>query len=125
MCHIKGNDIIYFETANDHRLAMSMAVLSSYLSLINPNKMYVIDDKKAVDKTFPDFWKYLSLANIKIVGTSIQPEIKYNLKFADKRSVVEKSLILIGNRGSGKTTIGKEIAHQNNCLFIDVDEKIV
>jgi 5-enolpyruvylshikimate-3-phosphate synthase len=42
-----------FETANDHRLAMSLAVLSTYLKKIYPKKTFVIDDKKAVDKTFP------------------------------------------------------------------------
>ncbi len=42
------DEIIYFETAGDHRLAMSMGILSSYLSVIHPNKRYIIDDKKAV-----------------------------------------------------------------------------
>lgn len=53
-----------FETAGDHRLAMSMGILSTYLSLDQKvrekNVKFVIDDKNAVKKTFPEFWNYLA-----------------------------------------------------------------
>jgi 5-enolpyruvylshikimate-3-phosphate synthase len=42
------DELIMFETANDHRLAMSLAVLSTYLKRQYPAKTFIIDDKKAV-----------------------------------------------------------------------------
>jgi 5-enolpyruvylshikimate-3-phosphate synthase len=48
-----------FETEGDHRLAMSMAILASRLHQKFSNVHFVIDDKNAVNKTFPEFWKYL------------------------------------------------------------------
>lgn len=39
--------------------------------------------------------------------------------------MLKKSIILIGMPGSGKTTIGKQVAKQLNCSFYDMDEMIV
>lgn len=41
-----------------------MAVLSSYLSSRYKNTKFVIDDRLAVNKTFPEFWHYLSDAGV-------------------------------------------------------------
>ncbi|MBE3116130.1 3-phosphoshikimate 1-carboxyvinyltransferase, partial [Candidatus Bathyarchaeota archaeon] len=41
------------ETYNDHRMAMSFAVAGLVIGGIE------INDKKCVDKSFPDFWKEL------------------------------------------------------------------
>lgn len=49
-----------FRTDGDHRLAMSMAVLATYLNLYCKGQaVFVVDSKNAVNKTFPGFWKYL------------------------------------------------------------------
>lgn len=39
--------------------------------------------------------------------------------------MLKKSIILIGMPGSGKTTIGKQVAKKLNCSFYDMDEMIV
>lgn len=97
---------------------MSLAVLSSFLSKKYPHKRFLIDDQKSVEKTFPDFWKYLTAANL-VLKPGNQSE--YNYKSHNKKSA-NKNLIIIGNRGSGKTTIGQYLAGKLNSTFIDMDE---
>lgn len=53
---IEGKKQIVFETAGDHRIAMSMAILSTHLAKVSKNVDFIIDDKNAVKKTFPEFW---------------------------------------------------------------------
>lgn len=48
-----SKDQIIFETHEDHRLAMSFGILSTLLSKKFPNIKFIIDSKKAVEKTFP------------------------------------------------------------------------
>lgn len=50
----KENPII-FDTYGDHRVAMSLAILSSKIGNIN------IDDKDVVRKSYPDFWEDFTL----------------------------------------------------------------
>ena len=35
-----------------------------------------------------------------------------------------KTIVLIGMMGSGKTSVGKELAKQLNVVFIDIDHEI-
>ncbi|MDR3562402.1 MAG: shikimate kinase [Negativicutes bacterium] len=35
-----------------------------------------------------------------------------------------KNIVLVGFMGTGKTTVGKELAQRLNCPFVDVDRKI-
>ena len=52
---------------------MGFAVLSVYLSKKYPQHSFIIDSKVAVNKTFPDFWKYL-----KAIGIKLNYDISYN-----------------------------------------------
>lgn len=97
---------------------MSAAILASLLKIKYPTVHFVIDDKKAVDKTFPAFWKYLSEAGVELLPPTASPN-----------PLVEvyqpaKSIIIVGDRGAGKTSIGKFIAHKLGLAFIDLDELI-
>lgn len=62
---------------------------------ILPNTKFKQD--KSINKSFPDFWK--TLAN-------------------------QKSLVLIGSRGTGKTQIGKMLAKKMRLPFKDLDEEL-
>ncbi|MFH1588518.1 MAG: 3-phosphoshikimate 1-carboxyvinyltransferase [Candidatus Diapherotrites archaeon] len=84
------------ETYNDHRIAMAF----SLLGLKTKTK---INNPDCVKKSFPGFFKELN-------------KIMKPLK--------KTNIVLIGLRGSGKTTLGKMIAKRMNMDFIDSDELI-
>ncbi|HEX5798034.1 MAG TPA: shikimate kinase [Candidatus Saccharimonadales bacterium] len=89
------------ETYGDHRIAMSFAVASAKLdgmTIFNP---------EVVDKTFPGFWDELDkLTEVKI--SELKPD----------------NILLIGMRGSGKSTIGKILAKELGMDFVDMDTLI-
>src|SRR3989344_836358 len=88
-------------TYGDHRMAMSFAVLGTKLSGIE------INDPDVVNKTFPDFWKKLNSIGIKteLINT--------------------RNIVLIGMRGSGKTTIAKLLSQKLNRDYLELDELMV
>lgn len=96
------------ETYKDHRMAMSFAVAGC--------KLYGVEivDPDVVSKTFPNFWKILNLLGVKT-------DIKNNKQSFSK----SKNIILIGMRGSGKTTVGKLLAKKLRLYFIETDELVV
>ncbi len=89
------------KTYGDHRMAMAFAVAGTKL------KGMEIENPEVVSKTFPSFWE--SLASLG-VGVNVASS---------------KNIILIGMRGSGKTTILKLLARKLKIKFIDVDDLIV
>jgi len=89
------------ETYGDHRMAMSFAVTGAKLPGMK------ILDPDVVNKTFPHFFEKLNSIGIKT-------------KIADSKNVV-----LIGMRGSGKSTIAKLLSQKLNKQFVELDELIV
>ncbi|RHY29934.1 hypothetical protein DYB32_005655 [Aphanomyces invadans] len=81
---------------NDHRIAMSFAVLGSYW----PN--IVIADKECTDKTFPSFWDECHAA-LKI------PFEVPSASLATTGAVDKSTVYLIGMRGVGKTSLGMSV----------------
>ena len=97
---------------------MSFAVLSSYLKKLYPEVQFIIRDKNAVNKTFPEFWKFMEKAGTKIgfpAGLKASNSIP---------ATPRKSVVLIGDRGCGKSTIGKEFASKLNSKLTDLDDLI-
>lgn len=83
-------------TYGDHRLAMAFAIAATHLAGME------IMDPQVVDKTFPDFWEQLQ-------------------RLPQRRG----NIVLIGLRGSGKTTVGRQLAKRLGMDFIDMDAQIV
>jgi len=50
---------VLIKTYNDHRIAMSFAVLGAYYASNNHHIELVIQNRACVGKTFPGFWKHL------------------------------------------------------------------
>lgn len=89
------------KTYGDHRMAMSFAIAGSKLPGI------IIEDSEVVGKTFPQFWEKLKSIGIKTTPVNI------------------KNIVLIGMRGSGKTTIAKILSKKLCREYIDIDKLIV
>ena len=96
------------QTWNDHRVAMSMAVLSTCI-----DKPIFIESPRCVEKTFPTFWD--SLVNdlsLPVDGICMQ------------NACTRFSVALVGMRGIGKSTIGKEASGRLGLKFVDLDAYI-
>lgn len=90
------------DTYNDHRIAMSFAVAgmkAGGMKILRP---------QVVSKTFPDFWDELS----KITEVKMSESKPGNI-------------LLIGMRGSGKSTTGRKLAEKLQKRFIELDDLIV
>jgi len=87
------------DTYGDQRTAMSFAVAGCKLSGIK------INDPDVVNKTFPVFWDKLEELGIKVKKT-------------------KPNIVLIGMRGSGKSTVAKLLAKKLNKNFLDMDNLI-
>lgn len=95
---------------NDHRIAMSFSILGCKIPGI------IILDQECVNKTYPNFWY-----DLETLGISIKPTISKNTTKSTNSPFSFPPLILIGMRGSGKTSKGKAISQALNFQFIDMD----
>jgi 3-phosphoshikimate 1-carboxyvinyltransferase len=86
-------------THGDHRMAMSLAVAGSKLAGME------IRNPEVVNKTFPGFWKELHAVGVDTRAVDSHPNI-----------------VLIGMRGSGKTTVARELARRLGIRRLDLDE---
>jgi len=87
-------------TYDDHRMAMSFAVLGTMVSGV------VIEDPDCTTKTYPNFWEDLERAYLSPIKLGT------------------KNLVLIGMRCSGKNYHGAKIAKLLGRKFIDLDLEI-
>ncbi len=91
---------VSIKTYDDHRMAMSFAVLGTMIPGI------VIEDPACTSKTYPNFWKDLELAYLSPIKLG------------------NKNLVLTGMRTSGKSFHGKRIAKILGRKFVDLDKEI-
>ena len=96
---------------DDHRVAMSFSLLGCKFGCI-------LDDRKCVSKTFPEWFDVLrNTFKVEMSGVEM-PE-------HEEESVEDKkNIYIIGMRGVGKTTFGKYAANQLGYGFIDVDDAV-
>ncbi|KAI8993294.1 EPSP synthase-domain-containing protein [Pilobolus umbonatus] len=113
-------------TYDDHRVAMSFSVLATVV----PNGT-IITDKKCVEKTWPTWWDDLEHkldVHLKGVDHGLKLDesnksLGHIISKPKKKNVDHgKSLVIIGMRGAGKTTLGEYAAEVLGFQFIDLDE---
>lgn len=104
------------ECYDDHRVAMSLSILGT----IAPHGA-LIREKDCVGKTWPGWWDTLrSPFGIMMNGIDLAVEAGEDFHGLGN----EKSVLLIGMRGAGKTTTGGWIADILGWPFTDLDTKL-
>lgn len=86
------------DTYWDHRMAMAFAVLGARISGME------IRNPQVVSKTYPDFWETLN-------SIGVETETKER----------DPNIVLIGMKGSGKTTVSRFLAKRLNKEYLDLD----
>ncbi|KAF3935947.1 hypothetical protein ABW19_dt0202036 [Dactylella cylindrospora] len=96
---------------DDHRVAMSFSVLSAVL-----DEPILLLERRCVEKTWPGWWDILSGPfGVPLRGFEIK-ETK-----AASKGINESSIVLIGMRGAGKTTMGSWASKILGLPLIDLD----
>jgi pentafunctional AROM polypeptide len=101
---------------DDHRIAMSFSILAC--GFPQSNSGLIVLEKKCVEKTWPTWWDTLqTILNVETKGRDLHPPIE------NENNIVNDfaSIILIGMRGVGKSSMGKVAAEYLNYSFIDMD----
>lgn len=98
------------KTYDDHRVAMSFSLLAGMCCL-----PVLIQERSCTGKTWPGWWDVLHTKfQAKLDGHDVPsfPKIKRNGR---------KSIVVIGMRASGKTTLSKWLASYLGFKFLDLD----
>ncbi|CAI5759427.1 unnamed protein product [Candida verbasci] len=97
---------------DDHRVAMSFSLLAGLCK-----EPVLILERSTTGKTWPGWWDILhSKFDVELDGYEPKGEAKEIAKVSDK------SIIVIGMRAAGKTTLSKWMANFLNYKFLDLDE---
>lgn len=102
---------------DDHRVAMSFSVLS----VISPHSTQ-ISERECTGKTWPGWWDILS-QSFKASLDGADAEANHE-EPSTTQSTTRQSIFIIGMRGAGKTTAGRQMAKLLDHTFIDLDEEL-
>lgn len=110
---------------DDHRIAMSFSVLSTVV----PSGT-IIQEKKCVEKTWPAWWDDLEgKMGVRLNGVDLGKRkgqagnvLGRVMTKSGNKMDHEKSIVIIGMRGVGKTTLGQYAAETLGFKFVDVDQ---
>ncbi|KAG1883784.1 EPSP synthase-domain-containing protein [Suillus subluteus] len=102
---------------DDHRVAMAFSVLGT----IVPDT--IIEEKRCVEKTWPNWWDDLeNKIGLKVGGIELpRAESSTAATSGTPSPAASASVILIGMRGSGKTHVGTLASATLSRRFIDAD----
>ena len=113
---------IIIKTYGDHRIAMSFSVLGAYLAN-HTNIRLIIDEKNAVEKTFPNF--YAHFENLFQIGFSSNINEKKLMHDKSNNFFLNGPIFLIGMRNVGKTRLSKLLNKNLNIDYISLDSLII
>lgn len=103
------------KTYDDHRVAMSMSLISSVVK-----EGVLINERRCVEKTWPGWWDILHrVFKVDLAGANDASEYESKVSATPNG---DKTIVLIGMRGAGKTFVGKWVADSTGLKFVDMDE---
>ena len=107
------------ETYDDHRVAMSFSLLAGLVNSENKSKTTVspvrILERHCTGKTWPGWWDILHSE----LGAKLNGAEPLKAKALDSR----KSVVIIGMRAAGKSTVSKWCAQSLGYKLIDLDDE--
>lgn len=114
---LKIPDAPGIHTYDDHRVAMSFSLLAGLV----PNGPVIIQERYCTSKTWPGWWDILHTnLESRLIGWE-------NPSFGESKPLAkvngEKSIVLIGMRAVGKTTMTNIISQKTGFKFIDIDSE--
>lgn len=109
------------KTYDDHRVAMSFSLLAGLCK-----EPVLLQERSCTGKTWPGWWDTLHTKfNVTIDGHELPRNVEHDNSLVDKHSNGSKSIIVIGMRAAGKTTLSKWMASFLGFKFIDLDDIFV
>lgn len=102
---------------DDHRVAMSFSVLS-----VAAPHVTVISERECVGKTWPGWWDTLS-QSFKVILDGADANLSHEAE-AVSNNEAGRSIFIIGMRGAGKTTAGRQMAKLLQWTFVDLDQEL-
>ncbi|KAJ2663070.1 3-dehydroquinate dehydratase (3-dehydroquinase) [Coemansia sp. RSA 1199] len=113
LSELKAGEAPSVHCYDDHRVAMSFSVLACVVE-----SGAELRERRCVGKTWPSWWDVLARdLGAPISGSDPAPETRSDPVEAEATSVV-----LIGMRGVGKTTLGRAAAMALDREFVDLDD---
>lgn len=106
------------KTYDDHRVAMSFSLLAGMCS-----EPVLIQERSCTGKTWPGWWDILH-TKFKTALDGYQLPLDYDdpTLLLDKHANGDKSIIVIGMRAAGKSTLSKWMASFMGFKFLDLDD---
>lgn len=109
---------------DDHRVAMAFSVLTTVVAET------IIDEKRCVEKTWPNWWDDLSrIIGVPVEGIDLHESAESSTSAAAGKVIDTTSsgstIFLIGMRGAGKTTVGNIASNMLRRPFLDADDFFV
>ncbi|PVF93315.1 putative ARO1-Pentafunctional AROM polypeptide [Serendipita vermifera] len=99
---------------DDHRVAMAFSVLGSLI----PDT--IIEEKRCVEKTWPNWWDDLeNKIGLSVQGIELTSESSASTSSGQRNP--DASVLLFGMRGSGKTYLGQIAASELGWEYLDAD----
>jgi pentafunctional AROM polypeptide len=98
---------------DDHRIAMSMALLSYAYSTLGRPDAIILDDSSCVEKTYPEYWDHLEAMS----GCTVLPATPDTAGHGASKAIagtqqsgLPPKIVFIGMRGAGKSTLAAAAA---------------
>lgn len=105
-------------TYDDHRVAMSFSLISGLVK-----EPVLIQERRCTGKTWPGWWDVLH-SKFKVTIDGYEPPANID-SLAGKRSNGDRSIVVIGMRATGKSTLSKWMASFLGLKLMDLDDVFV